>query len=132
MSPQRKNWYAEIAVTILVTVLVILCVLLVRQYKMAARQGIVSVERVHFADIIRHHQLGAADASLIEPWMTFDYVGVSFKVPTSYITAELGISSSTAGYPNITIGRYSRIMATSSAALTVEVQNAVRDYLAGK
>ena len=61
--------------------------------------------------------------------MTFDYVNVSFKVPVPYLTAMLGISSSTAGYPNITIGRYARSIATSSTAFAVEVQDAVRGYL---
>jgi len=130
MTPKRQNWYAEIAVAILVVVLIILCVLLVRQYRVTARQEIVSMARVHLTDIARNHPLGAADINLIQSWMTFDYVSISFKVPVPYLTTTLGIASSTVGYPNVTLGHYARTIATSSAAVTIKVQNAVRDYLA--
>ena len=128
MTNQRSNWYAEIAVGVLLVALVILSIFLVRQYRVAARQTTISAERVRFADLVRHHSLGAADIGLIAPWMTFDYVSVSFKVPVAYLTSELGISSSAAGYPNITIGHYARTIATSSPAFTAEVQDAVRSY----
>ena len=130
MTPKRNNWYAEIAVAILVIVLVFLCVLLVRQYQVTARQEAVSAARVHFSDIARHHPLGAVDAGLIAPWMTFDYVSVSFKVPVSYITATLAIPTSTPEYPNVTLSHYARAVATSSAVITEKMQTAVRDYLA--
>ena len=125
---QHKNWYAEIAVTVLVVALIVLSIFLVRQYRIAARQGIISAERVHFAEIVSRHSLGAADVALIAPWMTFDYISVSYKVPVPYLTAFLNISSSTAGYPNVTLGRYSKTIATSSTAFAVEVQDAVRNY----
>lgn len=129
MPPQRSNWYAEIAVAVLVVALLILSIFLVRQYRIAARQGIISAERIHFADIVHRHSLGAVDAGLIAPWMTFDYISVSYKVPVPYLTMALQISSSTQGYPNITISRYARTIATSSAAFAKEVQDAVRGYL---
>ncbi len=129
MTPRRSNLYAKIAVAVLVVALIILSIFLVRQYRIAARQGIISAERIHFAGIVSKHSLGAADVDLIAPWMTFDYVSVSFKVPSSYLMASLGIPSSTAGYPNITIGRYARSIATSSTAFTIEVQNAIKVYL---
>ena len=129
MPPHRSNLYAEIAVAVLIVALIILSIFLVRQYRIAARQGIISAERIHFADIVRKHSLGASDAGLIAPWMTFDYVSVSYKVPVPYLTAFMNISSSTQGYPNITISRYTRTIATSSTAFTKEVQSAVEGYL---
>ena len=130
MTPERSNWYAKLAVAILVAVLIILCMFLVRQYRLAARAGVISAERAQFAQFIMHHRLGASDVSLIAPWMTFDYVSVTFKVPAPYLTTALGIASSTVGYPNITIGHYARMIATSSIAVAAEVQNIVKDYLA--
>lgn len=129
MTPKRSNLYVKIAVVILVMVLVVLCVLLVRQYRIAARQGVISTERVNFANFVHHHTLSAADTGLIESWMTFDYVSISFKVPTSYFMTALGVSSSTSRYPNITLGHYARIIATSSEAVTESVRSAVRNYL---
>ncbi|MGC9605252.1 MAG: hypothetical protein ABSF56_00620 [Minisyncoccia bacterium] len=132
MTPRRSNWYAQIAVAVLIVVLVVLCGFLVRQYRIAVRQGIVSSERIRFAEFASHHPLGAADAGLIEPWMTFDYVSVSFKVPALYLMTALGISSSTAGYPNLTLGRYARTIATSSDGFTQAVRGAVESYLVPK
>jgi hypothetical protein len=129
MPTQNKNWYAKIAVAVLVVALITLSIFLVRQYRIAARQGIVSAERIHFADIVRRHSLGAADVALIAPWMTFDYISVSYKVPVPYLASVLNVSSSTTGYPNITIAHYARTIATSSTAFTIEVQNAIKVYL---
>ena len=130
MAAQRSKWYAEIAVVILVIVLVILCVFLVRQYRVTARQGTVSSERIRFAEIVRHHSLNASDTDLVGPWMTFDYVSVSFNVPPSYLMSALEISSSTRGFPNITLGHFARTIGTSTEAVTEDVRNAVRNYLA--
>ena len=130
MPAQSRNWYTEIAVAILVVALIVLSIFLVRQYRLAARQGIISAERIHFADLTHHHSLGAADAGLIAPWMTFDYISVSYKVPLPYLMTALQIPSSTAGYSNITISHYAHSIATSSSAVTIEVQGAVESYLA--
>ena len=129
MAQKHLNLYVKIALAILVIAIVILCVFLVRQYRMAVRQGVISAERVHFADLIHSHSLGVADAGLIESWMTFNYVSISFKVPVSYFVTALGISSSTSRYPNITLGHYARMIATSSDAVTEEVRDTVRNYL---
>jgi hypothetical protein len=129
MKPERTNWYAEIAVAALIVVLIVLCVFLVRQYQNAARRGAISAERTQFAEFVRHHRLGQTDANLIATWMTFDYVSVTFKVPTAYLMTALDIPSSTPGYPNITLGHYARTVATSSEAVVNEVQNAVKSYV---
>ena len=130
MIPQRSNWYAEIAIALLVLALVILSVFLVRQYRITAREGAVSAEKIRFADLLHHRSLGGNDVSLIEPWMTFDYVSISFKVPSAYLMTALSIASSTPKYPNVTIGRYARTIATSSTAFTAFVRAAVQSYLA--
>jgi len=129
MKPERKNWYAEIAVGALVIVLIVLCFLLVRQYQIAARRGAITAERTQFAELVRHHSLGLADTNLIASWMTFDYVSVSYRVPADYLMTALDIPSSTPAYPNITLGRYARTVATSSEGVVNEVQNAVKAYL---
>ena len=129
MNPPQKNWYAEIAVAVLVIALIILSVSLVRQYRITARQTMISSERARFASLRQTHSLTAGDISLIAPWMTFGYVSVSFKVPASYLMTALNIPDSTAGYPNITIGRYAHTAATSSTAFAGEVRGAVQKFL---
>ncbi len=130
MTPKRQNWYAEIAVAILVIALVILGYFLVRQYRIAARQAQVASERTHVADLTRHRSLGADDIGLIDSWMTFDYVSVSFQVPAAYLSSALKAAPAVPGYPNITLGRYARTVATSSDAVIGSVRDAVRSYLA--
>ena len=130
MDFNHSRWYGWIIVAVLVIVVIILCVFVVRQYNILDRREIISAERLTFATIARHHSLGAADAYLIEPWMTFDYISISFKVPTSYFTQTFGISSSSVpAYPNITLARYARTVATSSDVFTDAVRTAVERYL---
>ena len=129
MTPKRQNWYAEIAVAILLVALIFLSVFLVRQYRSSVWRGIVSGERASFSSLVHRHSLGAKDTGLIEPWMTFGYVSISFKVPASYLVTALGIASSTPKYPNITLGYYAKTIATSSRAMAEDVGRAVHDYL---
>jgi len=129
MKSKNSNWYAGIIIIVLVVILIVLSYFLVRQYRAVSRQQEVSAERAHFADLLRHHSLTASDTDLIAPWMTFNYVSVSFKVPAGFLASALDIATSTPRYPNITLGRYARTIATSSSAVTDAVQTAVKNYL---
>ncbi|MBU6427277.1 hypothetical protein KGQ27_03550 [Patescibacteria group bacterium] len=126
---KHSIWYGSISIAVLVIVLVVLFIFLVRQYRIILRREAISSQRIHFGDILHHRSLDASDADLISSWMTFGYIGVSFKVPVSYLTDKLDIASTTQGYPNITIGRYAKQNATSSDTIVTEVRNAVKDYL---
>ncbi len=42
----------------------------------------------------------------IEPWMTFDYINVVFKLPQNYLKNILGINDSQ--YPNIRLDTYAK------------------------
>ena len=129
MTPEEHSWYAEITIAILIIVLVVLSMFLVQQYRTALRQGEISAERLQFANLVRHHSLGAVDVSLIAPWMTFNYVSVSFKVPISYLMTALGVPGAAADYPNETIGHYAKTIATSTSDFLTSVRSAVRSYL---
>jgi hypothetical protein len=52
---------------------------------------------------LQDHQLQIND---IQPWMTFDYVNVVFKLPKNYLKDILGISDQR--YPNLRIDTYSK------------------------
>ena len=137
MPPSRSHWYTKAAIVILLIVLVILCVFLVRQYDIIVRQGTISSERTHFADLVRQHPLTAADAGLIQPWMTFNYIAVSYRVPISYLTITADLASTTPGYPNITLNHYAKLRTASVESfdpnaspeeVVKNVQDAVRSY----
>ena len=121
MNPQTSKRYLKILLAILVFVLVLLCVFLVRQYYIGLARPA--------APISHPHSLSANDVGLIEPWMTFDYVSASYKVPSAYLQSALGIPVSTPRYPNVTLAHYAKTAATSSLALTKSVRAAVQSYL---
>jgi hypothetical protein len=130
MEHQKANLYLKIIITILIIVLAILCFFLVQQYRTISQQKAISAERFNFANLARHHSLGINEINLIEPWMTFNYVSISYKVPASYLQTMLGISSSTANYPNITINHYAKTVGTNPNSLVEKIKNAVQQYLA--
>jgi|SRR5271168_2770864 len=132
MTHKDSNFFIKILLAFLVILLIILCVFLVRQYRIGEERKAISTERAHFANLVDNHSLNTADVDLIEPWMTFNYISISFKVPNSYFTTALDISTSTPHYPNITLGHYARLTATSSAVLTETIRSAVQNYLIGE
>jgi len=121
MNTSYPHRYLKVALAILVFVLLLLCVFLVRQYR-----AVPSPVATHMS---HPHSLSATDVGLIEPWMTFSYVSASYKVPSSYLESDLGISSATPHYPNITLARYAKAIATTSIAVTQSVRAAVQSYL---
>jgi hypothetical protein len=67
-------------------------------------------------------------ANDIQPWMTFDYVNVVFKIPPTYLKSILGISDPR--YPNIRLDRYAREYSIESSVLLNTVKKYVTTYTA--
>ena len=127
MSPQRKNWYAEIAVAILVIVLIILSVLLVQQYQHIQRLSYIATHRQSLLRSLNGSgPLSAADASSTQTWMTFDYINRAFALPEQYLQASLNISDSR--YPRLTITEYAQDAKASPIATLMSVQEAIGSY----
>ncbi|MEI6316280.1 MAG: hypothetical protein WCO65_00960 [bacterium] len=59
----------------------------------------------------------------IQPWMTFNYVTVVFKLPPLYLKTALGITDQR--YPNIQIGRYAKLNNIDSTLLIKKIQQAI-------
>ena len=89
----------------------------------------VADQKIHFAGLIQHHAMGSADVDLIEPWMTFEYLSISFTVPETYLESSLSISTSTQVFSNITLVRYARTVGTTTDSFVMTVRNAVKSYL---
>ena len=129
MRNHSSSWYTRIILIVLILVAVVLCVFLIQQYQVRKRLGIISTEHMHFADMVHRRSLNTPSAIFIEPWMTFAYISTSFHIPISYLTTTLHIATTTRGYPNVTLGRYARMIATSSTMLTQQVQEVVKNYI---
>ncbi len=129
MHNHPSSWYTRIILVVLILAAIILSVFLIRQYQAIKHLGIISTEHMHFADVVRRRSLGTPSAAFIEPWMTFGYISASFHIPVSYLTTTLHIATTTSAYPNVTLGRYARMIATSSAMFVQQVQEAVKNYM---
>jgi hypothetical protein len=138
----------KIILIFLALVLIILIVQLWRQYTFIQRAQTMQVLRGHISQEVQQltalrqrGPLTAADVSYIQAWMTFDYINTAFNIPPSYLsnylTENLHLVNGSAGsgsdisdiYPHLSISHYARENATSSAALTTVVADAVRSYL---
>lgn len=62
----------------------------------------------------------------IQPWMTFDYINVVFKIPPSYLKNILGISDT--HYPNIRLDWYARSYGIEQSVLLRTVKQYVTTY----
>ncbi|MDD4989115.1 MAG: hypothetical protein PHV42_01680 [Candidatus Pacebacteria bacterium] len=128
MNTSVPKRYVEIILGVLVVIFLFLCLLLVREYNYLKRQELMSL--YHDRVLSSSRPSLAADISLIQSWMTFDYINVTFKIPPDVLKSSLHITD--AHYPRISLARYAKSIATSSPAFLLDVQNAVRDFLAQK
>lgn len=64
--------------------------------------------------------------SAIQPWMTFDYVNVVYKLPQHYMKDILGINDSR--YPNIRIDSYAKQSSIDTELLVTTVRTYVTQY----
>jgi hypothetical protein len=74
-------------------------------------------------------KLKTADApsvDSIQPWMTFDYVNVVYKLPTNYLKQILGISNSK--YPNVRIDTYGKQSGIDQTLLLTTIKKYVTTY----
>lgn len=66
--------------------------------------------------------------SSIQAWMTFDYVNVVYKIPTSYMKDILGINNTK--YPNLRIDTYAKQSGIDQTLLLNTVRHYISTYKA--
>ncbi len=125
--PKRYLYIVYASIAILVAILVYLAFLLAMQYRYLAREQLVHGKHVQIANFRKQHVLTIKDLSLIESWMTFDYITVAFKVPATVLKESLNIDDSR--FPRITIFRYARSHGLNESEFTLRVMEAVGKYL---
>jgi hypothetical protein len=72
----------------------------------------------------------AMDVNDIQSWMTFNYINVVFKMPSSYMKNALGITDP--AYPNIRIDTYAKKHNISLPAFMIGVRQGITSYLNSK
>lgn len=125
--PKKYLFVVRIFIALLLGILVYLALMLVAQYRYIAREQIAHGKRMRLSNFRKHHTLGVNDVSLIEPWMTFDYISTAFKVPSSYLKTALAISD--LRFPRITLHKYAKIYGLDEQVLTSSVIEQVSVFL---
>ncbi len=126
----RPKQIAKALLLILLLVLIILFGLLAEQYFEIRNQGIINTEKLQLQNLASQKPLNAADVIYIEPWMTFNYINISFKLPNNYLKNALHISNPK--YPNIVIVKYAKSIGKTGTIFTNTVRAAVRQYFSSK
>ena len=110
---------------VLVIVLIILCIVLAREYSKVAPGRIINRDR--FSHFNREHIiLGPGDTQVITSWMTFEYINHIFSLPPEYLRNTLLLQD--IRYPRISLMQYAQLNHMSPDTFTVQVQTAVKNY----
>jgi hypothetical protein len=125
--PKKYLFIVRLFIALLLGILVYLALMLVGQYRYIAREQIAHGKRMQLSNFRKHHTLGVGDVSLIESWMTFDYISTAFKVPATYLKSALGIDDPR--FPRITLHKYAKIYGLDEQVLTDSVIERVSVYL---
>ncbi len=125
----QTNRHIKIVLVLLLLILLVLIMTFIKEF-----EGIKKLEAPSphetFTDILNHRgPFTASDISLIQGWMTFDYVNKIFGLPSNYFEMNLGITD--ASYPRETLFRYAERHRVNTAVFVNEVQGAVREFLTG-
>lgn len=119
----------RVALIALSVLILVLGSLLLREY------GILRAEVMHGGRIPhsfnpRENAAPLTDASLIQSWMTYDYIGHVYGLPLGYLASSLSITDS--HYPRESIAESAEALHMSVADLTAAVRASVSDYLVKK
>jgi len=120
--------YVQYAIVAFAIILGVLFVFLVREYLILRRAQLITDRESSITAALQHKgPLTAADASVIRPWMTFDYVNRLFGLPPDYLKTQLMITNTR--YPQLSIGGYANSQHVSQTIFVGQVVSAVQNYL---
>ena len=123
----HEGTYLRYIILALLIALVVLLVIFGLQYHALRRAQIMS-DRASLRTMLmgRHGPLGAGEVSIIQSWMTFDYIEHLFAVPSTTIKAGMNITDT--HYPHLTLGSYAKGTGTSTAATINTIQVIIQRY----
>jgi len=132
MTPQEPNHERRCIDWIIAGLGVILAVLLfffVEQYQSLRRASVISAREAWLTNALKNHpHLTASETDVIRTWMTFDYLNKLFMLPSDYLKTQLSISDP--AYPKLTISTFAKDTKQAASSTLMEVESAVRQYLA--
>lgn len=108
------------------------CVLFIREYMLLRHSGVLRFHHPRFTPFQPSGSTSPAvtNVELIENWMTFDYINMSFQLPPQLLRDELHISDP--AYPRLSIRRAAKESGVSRDAYLVQVKTIVQNYLLSK
>jgi hypothetical protein len=129
-SPSDKNknseLYLKIALVLVLAALVVLCALLVGQYRHIQTLGYIPTRGTGFGMLHMHQPLTVNDASSTQSWMTFDYINRIFGLPPQYLVTTLTITDSR--YPRLTVAQYAASSGIEQSIALKQVIGAIHAY----
>ncbi len=129
-NPQKTHTLMKAALGAVIIAIIILCVLLVQQYRYINRLDYISHRQSLFRSLHGSGPLTSANASSTQAWMTFDYINRAFTLPSQYLQVTLSINDSR--YPRMTIAQYVKASGRSQNEVLKAVQDAIRAYASAK
>lgn len=127
--PLRYLWMVRLFIAILLGILAYLAFILVVQYRYIAREQAAHGKRVQISNFRKHRALTIQDISLIESWMTFDYIATAFRVPATFLQTSLNIIDPK--YPRVTLYRYAKTHGLDPGEFTLNVIDTVGKFFVG-
>ena len=122
--------YLKIGIALASAGLIVLCFLLVREYRHVRQLDYVAAHGSLFEALRAKGPIGASDASSTQAWMTFDYINHLFALPPQYLETALAITDSR--YPRLTIQEYAEDAHLDRTAFLAQAQGAIRTYFSNK
>jgi hypothetical protein len=120
------NRFLKIAFAIAVLALAVLFFLFLGQYRTLQREHYLGTRSSMLTALKSRGAVTPADATFIQPWMTFDYVNHIFSLPPAYLQATIAITD--ARYPRLTIEEYAEDAHLSLSTLLPQLQQAVASH----
>ena len=129
MNTKIPDRYVKIILGALVVVFLSLCFLFEREYSRLYRLELVG-QHHFFTSALSRRPLTSSDVGMIQVWMTFEYINVTFNIPKSFLESNLNITDTR--YPQVSLSRYARGQKSDPNVVLTQVQNAVRGFLDAK
>jgi hypothetical protein len=120
--------YMKYAIMLLAVLLLILGFFLVRNYVSLRRAQIINAREFQLSALLKSHSpVTANDATVIRPWMTFDYINTLFNIPPDYLKNSLSISDPS--YPKLSLYGYANHQRVNITMVVSDVESSTRNYL---
>lgn len=123
--------YLRGALIVLALVFSALLVFLIVEYRTFRRERAFSAREAGFSAFLRNHgPLAPADAGLVRPWMTFDYINKIFNLPPDYLKTRLDITDPR--YPKLSVSEYAKSHAFMITEYLGDVIRVIGEYPAAQ